>query len=100
MKLSHEIRETNKRLEEISLSTPIVYRMRTVNTHSREIIKEWHEQNKTPDNMKEHIQGINNNLGNPTDILDRQNNMKSREERINEIDKMFDVDPRNSMTPS
>jgi len=100
MKLSHEIRETNKRLEEISLSTPIVYRMRTVNNHSREIIKEWYEQNKTPDNMKEHIQGINENLGNSTDILDKQNNMKSREERINEIDKMFDVNPSDSMTPS
>ena len=74
--------------------------MRTVNNHSREIIKEWHEQNKTPDNMKEHIKGINNNLGNPTDVLDRQNNLKTREERINEVDKMFSIKETDSMTPS
>jgi len=30
----------------------------------------------------------------------RANDLAYREERINEIDKMFDVDPSNSMNPS
>jgi len=40
------------------------------------------------------------NLFYSMDILDKQNNLKTREERINEIDKMFDIDPKDSMNPS